>query len=88
MRRLAGNHVFTAGSTIRRTLRWTFFIYLSFVLLCNVAGVLFNAHVNFDLGSQFGVAILFAVVLMLGNSADAEYRPGGARARGFVWCGR
>ena len=67
MRRLAGNHVFTAGSTVTRTLRWTFFVYLSLVLLVQLGdAILFPRLAQLTLSSDFGLAVLFAAVLMLG----------------------
>ncbi len=62
MRRLAGGHVFTAGSTVARTLRWTFLALSCYPCLLLLASM---SHVS-NLGNQFGLAMIVAVILMLG----------------------
>ena len=64
-RHLAGGHLCTAESTRPRRVRWAFFAYFSFMLLGHVASAVFW-HTRSNLESQFGVAGVFTLVLLLG----------------------
>jgi hypothetical protein len=64
MRQVAGNHIFTAKSTVTRTLRWTFFTFVSLAFLAQLIEAVSRPHLV--LGSEFSLAGLFALLLLLG----------------------
>jgi hypothetical protein len=64
-RQVAGELLCAAGST--RPRRWTFFVCLSLALAGHTCNAISRGHPT--LGSQFGLAGLFAVVLLLGIPA-------------------
>jgi hypothetical protein len=73
MDRLAGSLLCRARSFRTGRSRRVLFIWFSLALLWNVFGIVFGErlgiHVTVDLGSQCGLAVMFAVVLMLGIPA-------------------
>lgn len=64
-RQVAGGHLCTAESTRPRRVRWAFFAYFSFMLVGNIVSAMFW-HTHSNLASQFGIAGVFTLVLLLG----------------------
>ncbi len=83
LRRLAGDHWFTARSTVPRTQRGAFFIFLLLALLGQLVTAVSHPHLT--LGSEFGLAGLSAIILFLGIPSNGEDSPGGARSRRLIW---
>jgi hypothetical protein len=69
-RRVAGDHLCTAASTRGRQARWVFFVFFLLALLSN--GYNAVSQPGFALGSQFGLAVTFALVLLLGIPTTAN----------------
>jgi hypothetical protein len=64
LRAIAGNVVYSAKSDRSNGWRWVLFAFFLFGLISNVVTALPRSYI--PLGSQFGLAVLFSLVLMVG----------------------